>query len=257
MRACRPERRGQDHAAAADLRRAAARRGHGHHQRRPRRDAPVRRVGARRQDGPRPAGVRRRGRRSGRGRGRGRRPSSRSWSATTRAARWRYAQALTDWARRGRLRRGDGVGHRARWPRSACPYEQAQWRGVATLSGGEQKRLVLEALLRGPDEVLLLDEPDNYLDVPGKRWLEEQLRRDRQDRAVRLARPGTARPGGDADRQRRARARRRPTSWVHGGGFATLPRGAGAPHRAVRGTAPPLGRGARAAQGARARRCSQ
>ena len=48
--------------------------------------------------------------------------------------------------------------------------------GRATLSGGEQKRLVLEALLRGPDEVLLLDEPDNYLDVPGKRWLEEQLR---------------------------------------------------------------------------------
>ena len=34
---------------------------------------------------------------------------------------------------------------------------------------------MLEALLRGPDEVLLLDEPDNYLDVPGKRWLEDQL----------------------------------------------------------------------------------
>jgi ATPase subunit of ABC transporter with duplicated ATPase domains len=40
---------------------------------------------------------------------------------------------------------------------------------------GEQKRLVLEALLRGPDEVLRLDEPDNYLDVPAKRWLEDQL----------------------------------------------------------------------------------
>ena len=35
--------------------------------------------------------------------------------------------------------------------------------------------LALEALLRGPDQVLLLDEPDNYLDVPGKRWLEERL----------------------------------------------------------------------------------
>ena len=56
------------------------------------------------------------------------------------------------------------------------PFERAQFREVTTLSGGEQKRLVLEALLRGPDEVLLLDEPDNYLDVPGKRWLEEQLR---------------------------------------------------------------------------------
>jgi ATPase subunit of ABC transporter with duplicated ATPase domains len=46
---------------------------------------------------------------------------------------------------------------------------------VTTLSGGEQKRLVLEALLRGPEDVLLLDEPDNYLDVPAKRWLEDQL----------------------------------------------------------------------------------
>ena len=36
--------------------------------------------------------------------------------------------------------------------------------------------LALEALLRGPDDLLLLDEPDNSLDVPGKRWLEEQLR---------------------------------------------------------------------------------
>jgi ATPase subunit of ABC transporter with duplicated ATPase domains len=34
---------------------------------------------------------------------------------------------------------------------------------------------VLESLLRGKDEVLLLDEPDNYLDVPGKIWLEQQL----------------------------------------------------------------------------------
>ena len=55
------------------------------------------------------------------------------------------------------------------------PFEQAQWRTTDTLSGGEQKRLALEALLRGPDEVLLLDEPDNYLDVPGKEWLEGRL----------------------------------------------------------------------------------
>ena len=55
-------------------------------------------------------------------------------------------------------------------------FERCQYRHANTLSGGEQKRLVLEYLLRGPDEVLLLDEPDNYLDVPGKRWLEDQLR---------------------------------------------------------------------------------
>ncbi|MFZ0324506.1 MAG: ATP-binding cassette domain-containing protein, partial [Actinomycetes bacterium] len=86
----------------------------------------------------------------------------------------RYAQALSDWA--------DVRGYDAEVLWDTCtvaalgiPFERAQYREVRTLSGGEQKRLVLEALLRGPDEVLLLDEPDNYLDVPAKRWLEERL----------------------------------------------------------------------------------
>ena len=56
------------------------------------------------------------------------------------------------------------------------PYDRAKYRELRTLSGGEQKRLVLEYLLAGPDEVLLLDEPDNFLDVPGKVWLEERIR---------------------------------------------------------------------------------
>jgi ATPase subunit of ABC transporter with duplicated ATPase domains len=55
-------------------------------------------------------------------------------------------------------------------------FDQSGGRLVRTLSGGEQKRVVLEMLLRGDADVLLLDEPDNYLDVPGKRWLEDQLR---------------------------------------------------------------------------------
>jgi len=55
-------------------------------------------------------------------------------------------------------------------------YERAKYRDLTTLSGGEQKRLVLEYLLAGPEEVLLLDEPDNFLDVPGKVWLEERIR---------------------------------------------------------------------------------
>ena len=85
-----------------------------------------------------------------------------------------YAQAIADWADVG------GYDIEVLW--DVCtmaslqlPFERAQHRTASTLSGGEQKRLVLEALLRGPDEVLLLDEPDNYLDVPGKRWLEQQL----------------------------------------------------------------------------------
>ncbi|MGW0466904.1 ABC-F family ATP-binding cassette domain-containing protein [Streptomyces sp. NPDC003027] len=136
------------------------------------------------------------------------------------AAQMRYAQALSDWA--------EVQGYEAETLWDMCtmaalgvPYEKAQFREVRTLSGGEQKRLVLESLLRGTDEVLLLDEPDNYLDVPGKRWLEERLRETRKtvlfishDREL-LARaaqkivavePGPA--GSDV--------------WVHGGGFETF-----------------------------------
>ncbi len=57
----------------------------------------------------------------------------------------------------------------------SLPYDRAKYRELRTLSGGEQKRIVLEYLLAGPDEVLLLDEPDNFLDVPGKIWLEERI----------------------------------------------------------------------------------
>ncbi len=85
-----------------------------------------------------------------------------------------YAHALADY--------GDAGGYEAEVLFDACctaalgvGFDQAKWRDVNTLSGGEQKRLVLELLFRGPDEVLLLDEPDNYLDVPGKLWLEEKL----------------------------------------------------------------------------------
>jgi len=85
-----------------------------------------------------------------------------------------YAQALADYS--------DAGGYEAEVMFDACctealgvSYDRVRWREVGTLSGGEQKRLALEALLRGPDEVLLLDEPDNYLDVPSKRWLEAQL----------------------------------------------------------------------------------
>ncbi|NNG36822.1 ATP-binding cassette domain-containing protein [Nakamurella aerolata] len=85
-----------------------------------------------------------------------------------------YAQALADWADAG------GYDHETLW--DVCtvaalgvPYDRAKFRSVNSLSGGEQNRVVLQALLRGPDEVLLLDEPDNYLDVPAKRELEHAL----------------------------------------------------------------------------------
>ncbi|MFK8906596.1 ABC-F family ATP-binding cassette domain-containing protein [Streptomyces sp. YS-3] len=136
------------------------------------------------------------------------------------SAQMRYAQALSDWA--------DVRGYEAETLWDVCttaalgvPYDKAQFREVRTLSGGEQKRLVLEALLRGSDEVLLLDEPDNYLDVPGKRWLEDQLRATRKtvlfishDREL-LSRAAqkiiAVEPGVDGS-----------DVWVHGGGFDTF-----------------------------------
>ncbi len=86
----------------------------------------------------------------------------------------RYAEALAEWADAG------GYDLEVVW--DVCtvaalgvPFARAQHRDLSTLSGGEQKRLVLEFLLRGPDDVLLLDEPDNFLDVPGKTWLEQRI----------------------------------------------------------------------------------
>jgi len=87
---------------------------------------------------------------------------------------------------------------------------------VSTLSGGEQKRLALEALLRGDDDVLLLDEPDNYLDVPAKEWLEEQLRATKK--TVLYV---------SHDRELLARTSQKVVTlegrgaWTHGGSFAT------------------------------------
>jgi ATPase subunit of ABC transporter with duplicated ATPase domains len=53
-------------------------------------------------------------------------------------------------------------------------------RPAVTLSGGERKRLVLDVLFASDAEVLLLDEPDNFLDIPAKRDLEQQIRSSRK-----------------------------------------------------------------------------
>jgi ATPase subunit of ABC transporter with duplicated ATPase domains len=135
-----------------------------------------------------------------------------------------YAHALTRW--------GDAGGYDAEvlWDTvlvaaMGLSYDRAKYRELSTLSGGEQKRLALEALLRGPDEVLLLDEPDNYLDVPGKRWLEDRLRES--PKTVLFV---------SHDRELLARVADRivtvegGTTWTHGGGFASYHEARAAKH---------------------------
>lgn len=135
-----------------------------------------------------------------------------------------YAAALAAW--------GDAGGYDAEvlWDVATVaalgtPYERCKYRELSTLSGGEQKRLALETLLRGRDDILVLDEPDNYLDVPGKRWLEQRLREtgktvlfvshDRELLAAVADRVITLEGG---------------TTWVHGGGFATYAEARAARH---------------------------
>ena len=130
-----------------------------------------------------------------------------------------YAEAITDWGDIG------GYDQEVLWD-VACmsafdqPFDAMAERRVNTFSGGEQKRIVLEVLFRGPDEVLLLDEPDNYLDVPGKRWLEDQIVASRKtilfishDRELlnkAATRIVTFEYGAKGN-----------TVWVHGDGFGT------------------------------------
>jgi ATP-binding cassette subfamily F protein 3 len=50
-------------------------------------------------------------------------------------------------------------------------------RTVDTFSGGQQSRLMLAKLLLSAPDVMLLDEPNNHLDIDTTRWLEEYLAR--------------------------------------------------------------------------------
>ena len=92
-------------------------------------------------------------------------------------------------------------------------------RPAVTLSGGERKRLVLDVLFASDADVLLLDEPDNFLDVPAKLALERQVRSSKKtvlmishDREVLSGAVGSivTLEGNGA--------------WTHGGPYATYPR---------------------------------
>lgn len=86
----------------------------------------------------------------------------------------RYASALASW--------GEAGGYTAEVFWEGCAQRalggdlaELGNRPISSFSGGEQKRVVLEMLFRSDAGVLLLDEPDNFLDIPGKEWLAEEI----------------------------------------------------------------------------------
>ena len=125
----------------------------------------------------------------------------------------RYADALAAWDDVG------GYDVEVAWDEACGRTLGVDFRDVAdrplrTLSGGEQKRLALEYLFRSENDVLVLDEPDNFLDVTAKRWLERELNatkkavlfvsHDRELLAAGASKIVTIEAFG---------------SWTHGGGF--------------------------------------
>ena len=86
----------------------------------------------------------------------------------------RFAEALAHW--------GEVGGYEAEVVFDRCThaafgegYPECAARPIQTLSGGERKRLALEVIFRSPFDVVLLDEPDNALDIQAKRWLEDTI----------------------------------------------------------------------------------
>ncbi|MFP5487382.1 MAG: ABC-F family ATP-binding cassette domain-containing protein, partial [Acidimicrobiia bacterium] len=128
-----------------------------------------------------------------------------------------YAERLADWGDLG------GYELEGRWEAAAQRSVKSAVADLATrrigeLSGGERKRLVLDVLLTSGADVLLLDEPDNYLDVPTRAWLEDQIRQCpatillvSHDRTL-LSNVATKIVCVEGS-----------GSWTHGGSYATFP----------------------------------
>jgi ATPase subunit of ABC transporter with duplicated ATPase domains len=90
------------------------------------------------------------------------------------AAGMSLGAAIADWSALG------GYELEGQWDAACRRIVRASFGEIAdrpavTLSGGERKRLVLDVLFASDAEVLLLDEPDNFLDVPAKLALERAI----------------------------------------------------------------------------------
>ncbi|HEY6397343.1 MAG TPA: ATP-binding cassette domain-containing protein, partial [Solirubrobacteraceae bacterium] len=91
------------------------------------------------------------------------------------SAGMKLGTAIADWSALG------GYELEGRWDAACRRIAHATFAEIAdrpaiALSGGERKRLVLDLLFDSDTDVLLLDEPDNFLDVPSKLVLERDIR---------------------------------------------------------------------------------
>ena len=127
----------------------------------------------------------------------------------------KLGETIADWSALG------GYELEGQWDASCrrivrAPFDEIADRPAHTLSGGERKQLVLDVLFASDADVLLLDEPDNFLDVPAKLGLERRVRASKKtivmishDRAVLASALGaivTLEGNG---------------AWVHGDSYAT------------------------------------
>ena len=131
------------------------------------------------------------------------------------SAGMRLGEAIADWSALG------GYELEGHWDASCrrivrASFDEIAERPARTLSGGERKQLVLDVLFASDADVLLLDEPDNFLDIPAKLELEQRIRSSKKtivmishDRAVLASAPATivTLEGSGA--------------WVHGDSYGT------------------------------------
>jgi len=97
-------------------------------------------------------------------------------------------------------------------------YDSARSRPLNQLSGGERKRIILNSFLVSPVPVLILDEPDNFLDLHGKAWLDEQLRATKK--TILMVSHDRSLLTTAVDR---ILVLEHNSAWMHGGTYATLP----------------------------------
>ncbi|HET7051548.1 MAG TPA: ATP-binding cassette domain-containing protein [Solirubrobacteraceae bacterium] len=98
-------------------------------------------------------------------------------------------------------------------------FDELADRPAVTLSGGERKQLVLDVLFRSDADVLLLDEPDNFLDVPAKLALERQIRESKK--TVLMISHDREVLSGAVDSILTLEGN---GAWMHGGPYPTYPR---------------------------------